>query len=155
MSPWCVTPTPLGRPVDPDVYITYARFSPVTPLPSHFSSPPPSSLPSSLLLLPSSSTLSHSLSRLTTSPQCTGNFPLTLSCVNTTAACVSSIMYCNRSPGYPGSSGTYTPPARSTPNIPTTISTLRSTHNPTRTSAPSPTPSSYPPNSHARLFNSS
>src|SRR5216684_3548142 len=41
MSPWCVTPTPLGRPVDPDVYITYARFSPVTPLPSHFSSSPP------------------------------------------------------------------------------------------------------------------
>jgi 6-phosphogluconate dehydrogenase len=51
-----------------------------------------------------------------------------------------SIMYANRSTGYVGSSGTYAPPALSTPRIPTSSSTDRSRHTPTRMSGPTPCP---------------
>ena len=56
-------------------------------------------------------------------------------------ACESSIMKRSRSAGYAGSSGTYAPPALSTPSRPTTISRLRSTQIATRSSGFTPSSS--------------
>ncbi len=47
-------------------------------------------------------------------------------------------MKASRSRGYAGSSGTYAPPARSTPWSATTISMPRSMHTPTSASGPTP-----------------
>src|SRR5207247_1374803 len=116
--PW-LTITPFGTPVDPDVYITYARFSGCittssSPSPLFSSSttttshPSPDSLPSSPRLVTSSlAPASRSISRFLAS-------------------------------GYSGSSPRYAPPALSTPSRPTTCSTDLSMHTPPTSSNPSP-----------------
>ena len=58
--------------------------------------------------------------------------------MSSTPHAVSSSMSSSRAAGYSLSSGTYAPPAFSTPSTATTISKLRSRHTPTSTSGPTP-----------------
>src|SRR5712671_2587757 len=120
----CVTTTPFGSPVDPDVYITYAASSGLLPPSSHSSS---SSLPHS-----------NNSSTNTTGPENPGTRLSNPRCVTSTRAPQSSAIYRSRSSGYSGSIGTYAPPDFNTPNIPTTKSNDRSTHKPTRVSRLTP-----------------
>src|SRR6185312_10758943 len=72
-----------------------------------------------------------------------------------TRAPLSLTMYLNRSAGYCPSNGTYTPPAFTIPSSPSTIPNPLSTHNPTRTSSPTPLSLRYLPNRFPLSFNSS
>ena len=84
--------------------------------------------------------------------------PATLSSVppsaSTTPAFDSSAITFNRSAGYLASSGTYAPPAFSTPRIPTTSPAVRSMHRHTRTSGPTPSALSLHATWFARAFSS-
>ncbi len=75
----------------------------------------------------------------------TGSNPSRLACVSSTDAPQSSSMNASRCAGYAGSSGTYAPPAFSVPSNPTSIAGVRSTHSPTSTPGPTPSPRSLPP----------
>src|SRR5580698_2614465 len=121
----CSTITPFGRPVDPDVYITYAR--------SFDDSVVSTALTASLPISshPPSSNTTFRPPPLTFSPH--------PSLLNTISDPISDSMYPIRSCGYSGSIGTYAPPAFNIPSIPTISSTDRSMH--TGTSTPSRTPS--------------
>src|SRR6185436_6142184 len=111
ITPRCVTSTPFGSPVDPDVYVTYARSSRTTPPPGV----PSDSFPISL----------HPESRYTTSlPDNTPSpsTPLSLSWVSRTSTSASLTRNSRRSFGYEGSRGTYPAPAFTIPSSPTTSS---------------------------------
>src|SRR6185503_5088067 len=84
-TPRCVTATPFGFPVDPDVYITYARLSPL-PSTSRFS-------PLSFSISPLSS------STFTTSTPSSSNSAPTSLLLNTNPISPSSIICFNRSTG--------------------------------------------------------
>src|SRR3984957_9411244 len=105
-TPACSTTTPFGRPVDPDVYTTYAT-SPGTPATGRSSPPgPPARTPAT----PASSSTS------TRSPPRRPAPAATAPVVSTATGPDSASMNPIRSPGYPGSTGTYPAPDFSTPS---------------------------------------
>src|ERR1051326_2885713 len=120
----CSIPTPFGRPVDPEVQITYASASGgLTRAPR-----PALSRPNC-----SRSWSSHSGLPATCGSPAPNSDSLTITC-----APLSSSINCSRPAGYLGSSGTYAPPAFKIPSSATTNSTERPMQTPTRLSQPTP-----------------
>src|SRR5580698_1075079 len=111
-TPACSTVTPFGRPVDPDVYTTYATSC--GPAPDGRSSPPsPASTPA---VTGSSSTNSGN-------PP--GSVAATSAVVSTATGPDSASMNPIRSAGYAGSTGTYAAPDFKTPSTATIRSAER------------------------------
>src|SRR2546422_594261 len=104
--------TPFGRPVEPDVYVTYARCSPVRGTPGSVAG--------------SSAIEPQSVSRQMIVAVVVGNASTMVRCVRMIAAPASCSRSARRALGCAGSSGTYAPPAFRTPSRPTTIATERS-----------------------------
>src|SRR5450830_962597 len=116
--------TPLGKPVEPEVYITYARWRAFKPAIDGL-------VTANATDISSSSSVSTVILTLT-------KLPNRISWVNRTAGAQSSSTYAKRSNGYDGSSGTYAAPAFRIPNNPVIIEKLRSTHSTTRSSGRTP-----------------
>src|SRR5574340_578757 len=122
----CETATPLGRPVEPEVKITYAVFSVRTGATRSASRTGASENPDTSRVSTSTAGTDPGVSK-----------PSRLVVSTHTGAAVSST-YVLRSTGWSGSSGTYPPPASSTAQIPTTISIERPIATPTSDSGPTP-----------------
>ncbi len=123
----CVTATPFGVPVEPEVYITYTncRASTATPVPAPVSasaSAPPMS-PS-----PTGSTGTSTVKPMSCRSRSVSN----------AVASVSRTMNSERTAGWFGSIGTYTPPAFDTASVDTTKPTERVWRTATRLSGPTP-----------------
>ncbi len=121
-----VTHTPFGRSVDPDVYITYARFS---------ASAPPSTASPDCAEIDAASASSR-----TGYAAPTGIESSNAVVVTTTATSAASQIAATRAGGNVGSTGTYAPPALRIAITATTASTERSRQTPTRTSGRTPRP---------------
>src|ERR1035441_9721922 len=128
----CSTTTPLGSPVDPDVYTTYAGHDAPGTTPAPPPAPPAAPAPP-----PSTSTAG------TPDPSAsTASAPV----VTSTAAPESPSMNRTRSAGYCGSSGTYAAPAISTPSTATASDGPPAPSTPPRSPRPRPPqPPPHPP----------
>src|SRR6185436_13553817 len=99
----CGTSTPLGRPVEPEVYITYAAASGSAAIAG-------ASAGSAAIAAASASTR-------TTRAAWGGRGSARDDFVTSTGTAVSASMKASRSAGYDGSSGTYAPPALSAASV--------------------------------------
>ena len=122
----CETAAPLGRPVEPDVKMQYARSSGSTCAWAPVAGRSHSSTDStSTVVMPGR--LAGNTPRSTIAPV-----------VTMTRSAASSIMPSRRCLGYSGSRGTYAPPAFRMPSTATNSSNERSRQMPTRVSRPTP-----------------
>ncbi len=124
--PRCGIATPLGVPVEPDVYMTYASSSAV---------PTGSSGGSGAT---SSALAPRTPASVTVWPAWLGSCGRLAGSVSTTRGATSSSMKRRRCAGYAGSSGTYAARASSTASIATTVWTVRPMNRPT--ASPGATP---------------
>ncbi|CAM5625311.1 hypothetical protein SGRIM128S_08647 [Streptomyces griseomycini] len=152
LSPWWETATPLGRPVEPEVWMTYAVCAGWT---GAARSASVRSVPGRSARRSRTPSVSRSTTRAAASaprPAIAASLPR--ESVTTRTGAASSSMWAMRSAGCAGSTGSQAAPALATAAIATTHAVLRGTSRATSRSGPAPSAASSRASRLARVFSS-